>query len=177
MTSPFSRYLAGAFCAAGLVLGLDESRVYGGANPDTVEAHLAAAKAAAGTDNTGIYERLCLGNRATPAAPPAGAARPAAGEESGSAPPRSQWYMPPAKVFDNLYFVGTNERSVWAVTTSDGIIVIDAIHDYAVEAEVVDGLRALGQDPTKINTPSSATPTPITTAARSTCRSTSEREW
>jgi metallo-beta-lactamase class B len=56
--------------------------------------------------------------------------------------------MPPAKVFDNLFFVGTNERSVWAVTTSAGIIVIDAIHDYAVEAEVVDGLRALGQDPT-----------------------------
>ena len=34
------------------------------------------------------------------------------------------------KVFDNLYFLGQTEYSVWAVTTSAGVILIDAIFDY-----------------------------------------------
>jgi metallo-beta-lactamase class B len=54
------------------------------------------------------------------------------------------------KVFDNLYFVGQTEYSAWAVTTSEGIILIDTIYDYSVEAEVVDGLRTLGLDPATI---------------------------
>jgi metallo-beta-lactamase class B len=54
------------------------------------------------------------------------------------------------KVFDNLYFVGEVEYSVWAVTTSAGIILIDAIFDYSVEDEVVGGLKKLGLDPTTI---------------------------
>jgi metallo-beta-lactamase class B len=51
------------------------------------------------------------------------------------------------KVFDNLYFVGEVEYSAWAVTTSEGIIVIDAIYDYSVEDEIVEGLKKLGLDP------------------------------
>jgi glyoxylase-like metal-dependent hydrolase (beta-lactamase superfamily II) len=35
-------------------------------------------------------------------------------------------------------------------STSDGIILIDTIFDYSVEAEVVDGLKKLGLDPSKI---------------------------
>jgi metallo-beta-lactamase class B len=54
------------------------------------------------------------------------------------------------KVFDNLYFVGQSEYSAWAVTTSDGIILLDTLFDYLVEAEVADGLRALGLDPADI---------------------------
>jgi metallo-beta-lactamase class B len=42
------------------------------------------------------------------------------------------------------------EFSTWAVTTSDGIIIIDPIFDYSVEAEVVEGLRKLGFDPADI---------------------------
>ena len=48
-------------------------------------------------------------------------------------PPREQWHAEPVKVFDNLYFVGQTEYSAWAVTTSDGIILIDTIFDYSVE--------------------------------------------
>jgi metallo-beta-lactamase class B len=66
------------------------------------------------------------------------------------APPREQWYAEPVKVFDNLYFVGQTEYSAWAVDTSDGIIVIDTIFDYSVEAEVVDGLKKLGLNPARI---------------------------
>ena len=36
------------------------------------------------------------------------------------------------------------------MTTSDGIIIVDAIYDYSVEDEIVNGLRKLGLDPTKI---------------------------
>jgi metallo-beta-lactamase class B len=54
------------------------------------------------------------------------------------------------KVFDNLYFVGMTEYSAWAVTTSQGIILIDTIYDYSVEDEVVNGLKALGLNPADI---------------------------
>ena len=76
---------------------------------------------------------------ATPAAP-----RPA------GAPARDAWYAKPVKVFDNLYFVGQTEYSAWAVMTSEGIIVIDPIFDYSVEEEVVNGLKTLGADPSRI---------------------------
>jgi metallo-beta-lactamase class B len=65
-------------------------------------------------------------------------------------PPREQWHAEPVKVFDNLYFVGQTEYSAWAVTTSEGIILIDTIFDYSVEDEVVGGLKKLGLDPARI---------------------------
>ena len=65
-------------------------------------------------------------------------------------PPRESWHADPAKVFDNLYFVGQTEYSAWAVTTSAGIIVIDPLFDYSVADEVVDGLETLGLDPADI---------------------------
>lgn len=114
--------------------------------PDTVDGHVAAAKAAAGSEYTGIATRLC-----TPPAPPAPrnpSATPA--PRPAGAPARDTWYAKPVKVFDNLYFVGQTEYSAWAVTTSDGIIIIDPIFDYSVEEEVVNGLKTLGFDPNKI---------------------------
>ena len=51
------------------------------------------------------------------------------------------------KVFDNLYFLGQTEFSAWAITTSQGIILLDAIFDYSIEDEVVGGLKKLGLDP------------------------------
>ena len=59
-------------------------------------------------------------------------------------------YAEPAKVFDNLYFVGTKIHSSWALTTSDGIILIDTLYEYASEEEIVGGLKKLGLDPTKV---------------------------
>jgi metallo-beta-lactamase class B len=43
-----------------------------------------------------------------------------------------------------------NDVAAWAVTTSDGIILIDALNEYAVEDEVVAGLTKLGLDPKQI---------------------------
>ena len=53
-------------------------------------------------------------------------------------------------MFDNLYFVGTKIHSSWALTTSDGIVLIDTLFDYAIEPEIVDGLTKLGLDPRSI---------------------------
>lgn len=107
-----------------------------------VDAHVAAARAAAG-EHAGMVERLCP--RETTAAPAVRARPPQRGALS-----REEWYHAPVTVFDNLHYVGMTEFSTWAVTTSDGIIVIDPVFDYSVEASVVEGLRTLGFDPSDI---------------------------
>ncbi|MCC7462527.1 MAG: MBL fold metallo-hydrolase [Gammaproteobacteria bacterium] len=73
-----------------------------------------------------------------PAAAAAPAARPA------------EPYIEPTRVFDNLYFVGDRTTSVWALTTSAGIILLDAGFQHMVEGTIVGGLRRLGLDPTTI---------------------------
>jgi metallo-beta-lactamase class B len=54
------------------------------------------------------------------------------------------------KIFDNLYYVGEQAYSTWAVVTSAGIIIIDPIFDYSVEEQVVGGLKKLKLDPAQI---------------------------
>ncbi|HSC15603.1 MAG TPA: MBL fold metallo-hydrolase [Gammaproteobacteria bacterium] len=110
-------------------------------NPE-VERHIAAARAAAG-EHAAMVDRLC---------PMPGVARPVQGNRTAppGVPARDSWHAEPAKVFDNFYFVGMTEFSAWAVTTSEGIIVIDPLFDYSVEDEVVEGLRKLGLDPANI---------------------------
>lgn len=105
---------------------------------DSPDAHVAKAKAAAGTQHTVLFDTVCTPD--TKASPAAGNATPT--------PP--QWHAEPAKVFDNLYYVGEKEYSAWAVNTSDGIILVDAIYPYSVEDEIVNGLRKLGLDPARI---------------------------
>jgi metallo-beta-lactamase class B len=68
----------------------------------------------------------------------------------GPAPERATWFTEPAKVFDNLYFVGSKIHSSWALTTSDGIILIDTLFTYNSEEEIVGGLKKLGLDPAKV---------------------------
>src|SRR3990172_9060357 len=67
-----------------------------------------------------------------------------------SAPARATWYAEPAKVFDNLYFVGGKVHSSWALTTSDGIILIDTIYPYNSDELIVGGMKKLGLDPRNI---------------------------
>jgi metallo-beta-lactamase class B len=107
---------------------------------DTAESHLAAAKAAAGTEHVALFEGLCVRE---PAPLPART-------EPREVPERSTWHHEPVKVFDNFYYVGEKEYSAWAVTTSAGIIVIDTIWSHSVEDEIDGGLRKLGFDPANI---------------------------
>jgi metallo-beta-lactamase class B len=127
-------------CASAALLGTAHAQVPAAKAAD-FERHVAAARAAAGTDHAAMVDRLC------PA--PTGGLRPAVRPTGGppvADPPRDSWHAEPQKVFDNFYFVGMTEFSSWAVTTSDGIIVIDPVFDYSVDDEVVGGLRKLGFD-------------------------------
>ena len=112
-------------------------------------AHVAAAKAVAtpGTPNakpyqnfTEMFEQFC----AEPKGPDA--VRP--DSERFKPQPRDQWYYPPYKIFDNLYFIGTKSAGIYAINTSDGIIMIDTNFDWDVN-ELVAGLLQYGLDPAK----------------------------
>jgi len=119
-----------------------------GAQSASVDAHVAAAKKAAGQDHPSLFARLCAAP--TPPAPRPAATAPAPTPRPTGPPARDTWHVEPAKVFDNLYFVGEREYSAWAVTTSEGIILIDAIFHYSVDEQVVGGLTKLGLDPKTI---------------------------
>jgi metallo-beta-lactamase class B len=110
--------------------------------PDPIDAHLIAARDAAGFDFTGTLARLCVAPRAVPST-----LRDVA---PGPAPARDTWYADPAKVFDNLYFVGSKIHSSWALTSSAGVILIDTLFTYNSEEEIVGGLKKLGLDPATV---------------------------
>lgn len=102
--------------------------------PDSLEAHIAAATQAAGLDLWGILT-LCLPRE------PGGTPRPANDR------------APPMKVFDNLYYLGMQSVSAWALTTSQGIILIDTLNNPTEgETFIEGGLRQLGLDATQIKT-------------------------
>jgi metallo-beta-lactamase class B len=109
---------------------------------------LQAAKNAAGFEFLGTLTRICLlpqaGGENTTDNVPGYVTKPT------SAPARGTWYADPAKVFDNLYFVGGKVHSSWALTTSEGIILIDTIFPYNSEELIVGGLKRLGLNPRDI---------------------------
>jgi metallo-beta-lactamase class B len=114
----------------------------------TVDSYLSAAKAAAGTDWAGTFLRLCI---PPPAPPQAGRGSPGAGRGGGrGTPAKESWYAEPAKIADNLYFLGTKVHSAWAIVGSQGIILIEALFDYAARDQILDGLKKVGLDPLKV---------------------------
>src|SRR5215470_20018786 len=109
---------------------------------------VATAKVAAGTDWPGTFLRLCV-----PPPPTSGrGAGRGAGANAAPAgpPPKASWYAEPAKVADNFYFLGTKIHSAWALVGSDGIIVFEALYEYAAPDEIADGMRKLGLDMNKV---------------------------
>lgn len=118
-----------------------------GIDLDKARERVEVARTAAGSDHAYIFGQLCSEPiRAVNAAAPVG-------QVPGALPtidPARTWYAEPVRVFDDLYFLGQTAFSVWALRTSDGIILVDAIFDYSVEAEVIEGLRKLGIDPKEI---------------------------
>jgi len=113
-----------------------------------IQAAIESAKTAAGFEFLGTLVRTCLlpqsGGEDTRDNVPSYVTNPA------SAPARDTWYAEPAKVFDNLYFVGGKLHSSWALTTKEGIILIDTIYPYNSEELIIGGMRKLGLDPKNI---------------------------
>lgn len=112
------------------------------ASERSVAAHVAEAERLAGDAQKPLLG-LC---KAAPAARPPQAAvdRLLAAMIARPAPP-------PAKVFDNLYFVGAAWVSAWAVRTSQGVILIDALNNGDEARRVIDeGMRKVGLNPADI---------------------------
>ena len=109
---------------------------------------LQSAKDASEFEFLGTLARICLlpqsGGEDTNDKPFGYVANPA------SAPARNTWYAEPAKVFDNLYFVGGKVHSSWALTTKDGIILIDTLYPYNSEELIIGGMQKLGLNPKNI---------------------------
>ncbi len=116
----------------------------------SAEAHVVDAREAAGTEHLSLLLRVCTQGAPSVTAPLAGLVDPVPVALAPAGGRRPEWYAEPAKVFDNLYYVGQTEYSAWAVTTSEGIIIIDPLFDYSVEAEIDEGLTKLGLDPRDI---------------------------
>lgn len=121
-----------ACCLAGLPIA------EAAAQSPEVARHLEAAHAAAGED---LRPWLALGQAAMP--------RP--GSPLSVAALMAQAPPPPAKAFDNLAFVGAKWVSAWAVTTSDSVILLDALNNEEEAERLIEGgLRQLNLDPARI---------------------------
>lgn len=117
-------------------------------NAQSAAPHVAAARAVAykpGQDFTWIFNQNC-----TEVVPPKARPQREASTEA-KVPPRSEWYYgEPVKVFDNLYYVGTQLQSMWAITTSEGIILHDTAYNYMVKDAIDEGFKKVGLDPKQI---------------------------
>ncbi|HYR91170.1 MAG TPA: MBL fold metallo-hydrolase [Terriglobia bacterium] len=148
------RYLAPLLCSVLFLvswIAIDANAQTSG--KAAAQSHLAVAKAAAyepGNDLTVLYDTVC-----EPALNDRGPREPniqAVPESLATrkVPPRSEWYTEPGKAFDNLYYIGSLRQSTWAVTTSEGIILIDSGYDYSAKELITDGLKKLHLEPAQI---------------------------
>ena len=146
-----------AICSLSTILG---TATLAQAPVSEIDAHIATARAAAGQEFRNTFINLCLpsaprgggAGRGTAAAGAPAAGRGAAARGGGptQTPDRNNWYAPPFKVFDNLYWMGTRQHSSWALQTSAGIIIIDTNFAWATRPEIIDGLTKLGLNPNDI---------------------------
>lgn len=87
--------------------------------------HVDRARVLAGDDLKVPFDFFCVPGNARP--------------NNFSAPP-----LTPVKLFDNLYAVGNSESVVYAITTSEGIVLLDAGHPGDLESIILPGLATLG---------------------------------
>jgi metallo-beta-lactamase class B len=103
--------------------------------PDNAQslAHIEAAKKIAGSDPflANPYNFYCV----------AGNAR----AQNNNAPD-----LEPVKLFDNVYAVGNSETTVYALVTSEGIVLLDAGFENKAESVLVPQLQKAGLDPAKV---------------------------
>jgi metallo-beta-lactamase class B len=101
--------------------------------PDTpaVTQHVDLARKAAGTEWTQAVDFICKVNpdRANRVDDP---------------------LIAPTKIFDNVYAIGRTGTVVYAITTSAGIVLIDAGYGDQLETVLLPGLKAVGLDPNNV---------------------------
>src|SRR5579862_6385287 len=122
-----------AAAALGISVRAQESTPAGGPDPKAYLEHAENAKLLAASDLTAVLVDCVI--------PPVSAAA-GVGKVIDS---------PPAKVFDQLYYLGMNSVASWAIVTSAGIIQIDSL-DNPEEAQrvIIGGYKKLGLDPNQM---------------------------
>ncbi len=96
-----------------------------------VAQHMSAANARAGSQWTAAVDFLC-------------SEEPDVGGRDQAA------MIEPVQLFDNLYAIGRISTVVYALTTSEGIILIDSGYEGQEESVLMPGLAELGLDPAEI---------------------------
>ncbi|HKH69983.1 MAG TPA: MBL fold metallo-hydrolase [Vicinamibacterales bacterium] len=56
----------------------------------------------------------------------------------------------PTRVFDNLAVIGRTSTAVWVVTTSSGLVMIDAGYGDQLDSLLLAGMKKLGLDPARV---------------------------
>jgi metallo-beta-lactamase class B len=80
-----------------------------------------------------------------------GPQRPALEAQNAGKKPDPPVHIEPVKLFDNLFYFGYNTIGAWAIPTSDGIILIDALNNQKDAEEIIEpDMKKLGLDPSKI---------------------------
>src|SRR4051812_11750066 len=112
------------------------------ASPASVASHVADAQRLAGQD---LKALLTLCEPAPPARAAQAAIDKSVTQQIARTPPE------PGRAFDNLYYVGAAWVSAWALKTSDGVILIDALNNEKEAAAVLEsGMRKVGLDPAQV---------------------------
>jgi metallo-beta-lactamase class B len=92
-------------------------------------AHAENAKRIAGTRWQAAYDFFCVAPRANAATDPP---------------------ITPTKIFDNLYAIGDSGTTAYAITTREGILLIDSLPANQTESVLLPGMKALGLDPAQV---------------------------
>jgi metallo-beta-lactamase class B len=80
-----------------------------------------------------------------------GPQRPALERQASGQQAAARQRMEPVKLFDNLYYMGFTDIGAWALTTSDGIILIDTLNSPQEAEEImVPDMRKVGLDPARV---------------------------
>ena len=114
------------------------------ANSKEAQAHVAKAKAIAGTDT-----KLAMRFENTCGA--LGPQRPALEAQNAGQKPLPPQPVEPVQIFDNMWYFGFNTIGAWAIRTSDGVILIDALNTVQEAETIIEpSLRKVGLDPAAV---------------------------
>jgi metallo-beta-lactamase class B len=112
------------------------------ASSKQAQQHVANAMKIAGSDLQAEAKAFCT---------PTGPQRVALARQAQGLPALEDRPLEPIKMFENLYYIGFSDVGMWAIPTSDGIILFDALNSPAEGRDMVaGGLKKLGLDPAQI---------------------------
>ena len=114
------------------------------ANSKEAQAHVAKAKAIAGNDAKLVmrWENTCGA---------LGPQRPALEAQNAGQKPAPPKVVEPVQIFDNMWYFGYDTIGAWAIRTSDGILMIDALNTMQEAADIIEpSMKKVGLDPAQV---------------------------